>query len=147
MRLSAQNFDINIGGHLVMVESMSVSITDNTQVAMTRGVTNGYTVGSCEASVSLELDSDQFEIIIKAAKSAGSFQDLEPFDISCFGSAMKREQHLEVFGVKLKVTDLFSIDTTSADKTKHSLEGFITSPDFIRIDGVPYLSKTTTRDF
>ncbi|GAB1133441.1 phage protein [Shewanella algae] len=147
MKLSAMAFDIRVGSHLVMVDNMSVSITDNTQVAMTRGVTDGFTLGTSEAAVTLELDSVQFAILTEAAKAAGSWQDLEPFDIDCFGKAFKQEQHLELFGVKLKLTDLLNIDTSNADKNKHSLEGFVTSPDFIKIDGVPYLSQFTTRDF
>lgn len=147
MKLSAMNFDVRLGSKLVMIETLSVSITDNSQVAMTRGVTNGYTKGSCEAAVSLELDSENFALFTEAAKSAGSFRDLEPFDIDCFGKAFKQEQHIEVFGVKLKLTDLLNLDNGGADKSKHKLEGFVTSPDFIKIDGVPYLSKDDVRDF
>lgn len=147
MKLSALAFDIRVGSYLVMVKSMSISITDNTQVAHTRGVTNGYTLGTCEASVSLELESEQFSLLNKAAKEAGSWQDLPPFDIDAFGKAFKQEQHIEAFGVKLKLTDLLNVDTSSADASAHTLEGFITSPDFIKIDGVPYLSQFVTRDF
>ncbi|MEC4725851.1 DUF2597 family protein [Shewanella sp. D64] len=147
MKLSAMNFDIRLGGKLIMIETLSVSITDNTQVAMTRGVTNGYTRGSVEAAVSIELDSENFALLTEVAKSAGSWRDIEPFDIDCFGKAFKQEQHIEVFGVKIKLTDVINLDNGGADKSKTKLDGFVTSPDFIKIDGVNYLSKDDVRDF
>ncbi|WP_039991626.1 phage protein, partial [Vibrio azureus] len=56
------------------------------------------------------------------------------------------ELEIKVHGVKLMIDSLLDIDPSSSDKTKHKVKGVVTSPDFIHIDGTPYLSKEDTRD-
>ncbi|EKK0659618.1 DUF2597 family protein, partial [Escherichia coli] len=50
-RISGGAFDINYDGIMIHVESATVTITDNSAVAQTRGVPNGYTRGSVSADV------------------------------------------------------------------------------------------------
>ncbi|CSB45931.1 tail tube [Vibrio cholerae] len=55
------------------------------------------------------------------------------------------EDKVELFGVKFVLADILSIDPESSDKSTRKLKGFVTSPLFVRINGVPYLSKDDTR--
>ncbi|WP_201195195.1 DUF2597 family protein [Pseudomonas fluorescens] len=139
-RIGGKNFDINLGDLQVHVESCTLDITDNTAVAQTRGVPNGHVDGDVAASGEFEFDSSNFNLLIEAARSAGSFRQLEPFDSVFFAKAGEEELRIEAFGCKLKVSSLLSVDPKGGEKTKHKVPFEVTSPDFIRINGVPYLA-------
>jgi hypothetical protein len=141
-RIGGKNFDVNLGDLLVHVESCTLDITDNSATAQTRGVPDGYVDGDVAASGELELDSANFNLLIEAARTAGSFRKLEPFDSVFFAKAGDEELRIEAFGCKLKVSSLLSIDPKGGEKTKHKVPFDVTSPDFIRINGVPYLDAS-----
>ena len=138
-RIGGKNFDVNLGDLLVHVESCTLDITDNTAVAQTRGVPNGYVDGDVSASGEMEFDTTNFNLLIDAARSAGSFRQLEPFDAVFYAKAGEEELKIEAFACKLKVSSLLNIDPKGGEKTKHKVPFDVTSPDFIRINGVPYL--------
>lgn len=139
-KLSGKNFDVNLGDSLLHVEAASLDITDNSTVAMTRGVPNGHVDGDVSAAGEVEVDSTNFNLIIAQAKTAGSFRELEPFDIVFFGKVGDEECRIEAFGCKLRVSSLLAIDPKGGAKTTHKLPYDVTSPDFVKINGVPYLS-------
>ncbi|SMD00599.1 phage protein [Pseudomonas sp. URIL14HWK12:I5] len=139
-KLSGKNFDVNLGDSLLHVEAASLDITDNSTVAMTRGVPNGHVDGDVSAAGEIEVDSTNFNLIIAQAKTAGSFRELEPFDIVFFGKVGDEECRIEAFGCKLRVSSLLAIDPKGGAKTTHKLPYDVTSPDFVKINGVPYLS-------
>lgn len=143
--ISALDFDVMIGDFLVHVESMSATITDNRQVAKTRGIPDGDVNGDVECTGEIELDQKNSKILTDAARSAGSFRDLEPFDILCDAAVGQAHEKIELFGVRLNISDLFSIENSGAEKSKRKFAFYVTSPDFVRIDGVPYLSEHDTR--
>ena len=139
-RIGGKNFDVNLGDLLVHVESCTLDITDNTAVAQTGGVPNGHVDGDVSASGEMEFDTSNFNLLIEAARSAGSFRELEPFDSVFFAKAGDEELRIEAFGCKLKVSSLLSIDPKGGEKSKHKVPFDVTSPDFVRINGVPYLA-------
>ncbi len=141
-RISGKNFDVNIGDLLVHVETATLDITDNSAVAQDKGVPNGHVDGDVSASGELELDTSNFTLLIEAARRSGSFRALEPFDSVFFAKAGDEELRVEAFGLKLKVSSLLNIDSKGGEKTKHKVPFDVTSPDFIRINGVPYLDAT-----
>ena len=138
-RIGGKNFDVNLGDLLVHVESCTLDITDNTAVAQTRGVPHGHVDGDVSASGEMEFDTSNFNLLIEAARSAGSFRQLEPFDSVFFAKSGEEELKIEAFGCKLKVSSLLNIDPKGGEKTKHKVPFDVTSPDFVRINGVPYL--------
>jgi len=138
-RISGKNFDVNIGDLLVHVETATLDITDNSAVAQDKGVPNGHVDGDVSASGELEVDTSNFNLLIEAARRAGSFRALEPFDSVFFAKAGDEELRVEAFGLKLKVSSLLNIDSKGGEKSKHKVPFDVTSPDFIRINGVPYL--------
>ena len=139
-RIGGKNFDVNLGDLQVHVESCTLDITDNTAVAQSRGVPDGHVDGDVAASGEMEFDTSNFNLLIEAARSAGSFRELEPFDSVFFAKAGDEELRVEAFGCKLKVSSLLSIDQKGGEKSKHKVPFDVTSPDFIRINGVPYLA-------
>ena len=81
-------------------------------------------------------------LLIEAARRAGSFRKLEPFDTVFFAKAGEDELRVEAFGCKLKVSSLLDIDPKGGSKSTHKVPFDVTSPDFIRINGVPYLDAS-----
>lgn len=146
-RISGKSFDINIGDHLTHVDKATLSITDNSTVAKDRGVPNGRLMGDVEASGEIEVDATGLNIIMEAAKSAGSFRELEPFDCLFYAnSGSKEEMKVEAFGCAFKIDALLDIDRKGGEKHMTKLPFDVTSPDFIRINGVPYLAASETKD-
>ena len=86
-RISGMSFDFYMMGFPIHVESVNLSISDNSAVALTRGIPDGWVSG-----------------------------------------------------------DVLNIDPKGGAKSTKKLKYFVTSPDFVRINGVPYLSDEDTRD-
>ncbi|HAS88281.1 MAG TPA: DUF2597 domain-containing protein [Desulfovibrio sp.] len=143
-RLSGKNFDVALGDMSLHVEKATVSIEDNSATVKDRGVPNGWVDGDVGASGELEVDAQNLNLITEAAKSAGSFRQLEEFDILFFAKAGEDELKVEAFGCKLKLESLLDIDSKGGEKHISKIPFEVTSPDFIRINGVPYLSEADT---
>ena len=139
-RIGGKNFDVNVGDLQVHVANCTLDITDSTAVAQSRGVPNGHVDGDVSASGEMEFDTSNFNLLIESARSAGSFRKLEPFDVVFFAKAGDEELRVEAFGCKLRVSSLLNVDPKGGEKSKHKVPFDVTSPDFIRINGVPYLA-------
>jgi hypothetical protein len=143
-RISGMNFDVNLGDLQIHVEKGTLDITDNSSVAQTRGVPDGYVDGDVAASGEFEFDSATMALLVEAAGRAGSFRKLEPFDVLFFAKTATDELRVEAFGCKLKISSLLDIDPKGGQKSTHKVPFDVTSPDFIRINGVSYLDSTET---
>ncbi len=146
LRISGKSFEVSLGDHLLHVESMSASIEDNSTVVKSGGVPNGHVDGDVGCSGDIELDWENFLLIVEEARSAGSFRRLPEFDIVCYAKAGNTEAKVEQFGCKLKLSDLLDNDPAGGEKSKVKLGFEVTSPDFVRINGVPYLAPEETED-
>ncbi|EPG0609547.1 phage protein [Vibrio fluvialis] len=144
-RFSGRSFDTTLFGEFVHVKSATATINDESEAAYTRGVTDGYTDGKVGCDVELELDLKQFQKVHKAAKAAGSYRGIEPDDVMFYADNGVDEDKVELFGVKFVLADIIGIDPESQDKSTRKLKGFVTSPLFVKINGVSYLSKDDTR--
>lgn len=145
-RISGQSFDIDMGGVAVQVKNISLDITDNTEVATTRGIPDGYTDGSVAAEGEIEVDTQNLKLIQVKAQAAGSWRGIELQDFLFYAKAGSEELKVEAFGCKLNVSNLLAIDTSGTGTTSHKIKYLVTSPDFVRINGIPYLSADDTRD-
>lgn len=143
--ISGQDFDVMIGGLFVHVESMSATITDNRKAVKSGGVPDGYANGDVSCTGELELDSRRYSLVMEAARAAGSFRDLDPFDVTCVAKVGDNVNVTTLYGCLFKISDLLNIDPNGGEKTKHKLPFEVTSPDFVRINGVPYLSDRDIR--
>ena len=144
-RISGQSFDTTLMGTMVHIEKASLSITDNSAVAQTRGVPDGYVDGDVSAELEFELDTKNLKLLADAAKRAGSWRGMEPDDVLFYADTGSDQMKVEAFGVKLLVSDLLDVDPKGGSKSVHKVKGFVTSPDFVHLNGVPYLSKDDTR--
>ncbi|MBE2898617.1 DUF2597 family protein [Pasteurellaceae bacterium 20609_3] len=145
-RISGMNFDFMVYGVPVHAESVSLSITDNSAVAQTNGVPDGFVDGDVTGEGEIELDVRNANKLNAAAAGAGSYRDLPLVDLVFFAQREKERFKVEAFECKLMLTDLLSIDPKGGAKSTVKVKYFVTSPDFVRINGVPYLSRQDTRD-
>ncbi|MNJ65816.1 hypothetical protein D3C77_618550 [compost metagenome] len=114
-------------------------------MAQTRGIPDGFVDGDVAAELEFELDTKNFSQLADAAKRAGSWRGMEPDDVLFYADTGTETMKVEAFGVKLLVSDLLDIDPKGGSKSVHKVKGFVTSPDFVHLNGVPYLSKEDTR--
>lgn len=136
---SGKNFKIRLSGLLIRVETFTLNITDNSAVGQDNGIPNGEVDGDVAADGEIVVDTTNFNLILEAAKSAGSFKQLDPFDIVAFAGDNSYSQKVEAFGCKLKVSALLNIDSKGGSKHTHTIPYYVTSPNFIKINGIPYL--------
>lgn len=145
-RISGMSFDFAFMGLPIHAEGITLSITDNSAPAQTRGVPDGWVSGDVAAEGEIELDAKNFTKISAAAEAAGSYRGLPETDFTFFAKRGGVRDKVETFGNKLVLSDLLNIDPKGGSKTTKKIKFFVTSPDFVRINGVPYLSDEDTRD-
>ena len=67
-------------------------------------------------------------------------------DFVFYANTGDEEQKIEAYECKLKISDLLNADKSSDEEATHTIDYMVTSPDFVRINGVPYLSANDTRN-
>ncbi|MBH0073783.1 DUF2597 family protein [Pseudoalteromonas sp. NZS127] len=139
MRLSGMNFNVNLGDIMLQVDTASLAITDNSAVSQTGGVPDGFVDGDVSASGELSLNASNFNLISEAAKSAGSWRGMQTFDILFYAKTSKDEMKVEAFGCRIKLSDILDIDKKGGSASLFKIPFDVTSPDFVNINGVPYL--------
>ncbi|WP_029559269.1 phage protein [Vibrio parahaemolyticus] len=146
MRISGKNMHFSLGDYKLKASKVTLSITDNSAVNKTNGVPDGYVDGDVEASGEMELTTQQFNQLGKAAKKAGSWRGLPAFDGLFYGKIDKDELKVEAFGCRIKISDLLDIDTNGGSALLHKLPFDVTSSDLVHINGTPYLREDETED-
>lgn len=143
-RIGGKDFHVTIMGIMIKVESASISIDDGRAVTKTNGVPNGFVDGEVSSSGELVVDQSNFSLLSAAAKKAGSWKGIEPFDTQFFASTTAERRKIEAHGCLLKISDLLDIDSKGGEKSTVKLPFDVTDPDFVKIDGVPYLTAAET---
>ena len=146
MRISGKNMHFSMGDYKLKAQKVTLSITDNSAVNKTSGVPDGYVDGDVEASGEMELTTQQFNQLSKAAKQAGSWRGMPDFDALFYGKIDKDELKIEAFGCRIKISDLLDADSNGGSALVHKLPFEVISPDFVKINGVPYLRPDETED-
>lgn len=140
-RFNGLSFDFDLGDFKVYAKKFTLDITDNTTAAKRNGLPDGFLVGDLEASGTITVDRTGFSAFLQAARAAGSFQSLKPFDISGTAQAGDDIFKVKVYGCKVKINKLLDVDTGSTDETEFELPFDVTDPNFVEIDGVPYMDR------
>ncbi|WP_237387922.1 DUF2597 family protein [Xenorhabdus sp. Sc-CR9] len=145
-RISGQSVDFNMDGDLVHAEKVNLSITDNTAVAQTQGVPDGYISGDVAAEGEIELSTKYLDIVTAKARAAGSWRGIQPVDLMWYAKAGNEEMKVEAYGCKLILSDILDVDPKGGSVMTHKVKFVVTSPDFVRINGIPYLEAELTRN-
>lgn len=145
-RISGKSFDVRIMGIMVHVESFTLNIEDGSVVSRDKGIPNGQVLGDMGASGELELDIRNVQLLTPAAAAAGSWRNIDPFTIDAYAggtnSTGPEGMHVRAFGCKFRISELLNIDPNSTDKSTVKLPYDVTDPDFVWINGVPYLDSS-----
>ncbi|WP_445375343.1 phage protein [Photorhabdus tasmaniensis] len=144
-RISGQSVDFNMDGDLVHAEKVNLSITDNTAAAQTQGVPDGYISGDVAAEGEIELSTKYLEIVTAKARTVGSWRSIQPVDLMWYAKAGNEEIKVEAYGCKLIVSDILDVDPKGGSIITHKVKFVVTSPDFVRINGIPYLEAELTQ--
>ncbi|WP_036773633.1 DUF2597 family protein [Photorhabdus australis] len=144
-RISGQSVDFNMDGDLVHAEKVNLSITDNTAAAQTQGVPDGYIAGDVAAEGEIELSTKYLDIVTAKARAAGSWRGIQPVDLMWYAKAGNEEMKVEAYGCKLIVSDILDVDPKGGSVMTHKVKFVVTSPDFVRINGIPYLEAELTQ--
>jgi hypothetical protein len=143
-RISGMSFDTHMGGQLIHVEKISLDITDNSAAAQTRGVPDGHVDGDVAAEGEIELSTKALAIVTGLARRAGSWRGVEPQDFLFYAKAGNEEMKVEAFGCKLQLNNILDVDPKGGSITTHKIKYFVTSPEFVKINGIPYLEAEAT---
>lgn len=142
--VSGKDFKVLIGGLLILFETISLTISDNRKAVQNAGVPSGWVDGDVSASGELEIDSREFLKLQEVAAAYGSWRAIPPLDINFLATNVSTTQYYEAFGCLLTLSDLLNADAKGGEKTKHKIKYEVTSPDFININGIPYLRPEET---
>jgi hypothetical protein len=143
-RLAGVDFDIRMGDFAIPINKTNISIEDGGEVSLSGGTPNGYTSGEMKASGEMVLSPEGLSILTEAAKSAGSWEELPPYDMLFYGKAIGNdgeEMKVEAFDCKFRLADLLDVDRNSNTKPETKLKFDVTGRDFVFINDVPVLSK------
>lgn len=139
--ISGSDVYVSVGTQLVHVKQFSLNIDDGVKTVSTQGIVHGHVRGATSASGEITVDTENFKLIIEEARRAGSFQEMETFDIVGLGKTIDQDYRVKAFGCKLKLSKVLDASGDGGDKLEHTLPYDVTSPDFVEIDGVPYLDR------
>lgn len=143
-RISGQSFDFNLDGSLIHVEKSTLNLTDNTGVAQTNGVPDGWVSGDVAAEGELEFSTKALAILKAKASAAGSWRSIPEVDLMWYAKAGGEEMKVEAFGCKLLLSDILDHDPKGGTTVNLKVKFLVTSPDFVRLDGIPYLESELT---
>lgn len=138
--IQGQAFDTDMSGTAFHFNNIKIDITDNSTVGMKNGRPKGRLRGDVAATVKIKADLDDVDRLLEIAREAGSFQAMDPFDVTTYAKVGSREKKIEAFGVSLKIASLLDAQDNSSDESFVEIEGDVTSEDFLKIDGVPYIT-------
>lgn len=145
-RITGKSFDFTINGMTVNVKSATLDITDNSKVTTTNGIPDGWCSGECTAAGEIELDMRNKDIFRDLARAAGSWREIPEADLMFFAKAGSSELKVEAFGCKIILSSLLNVDPKGGEASTTKLKYEVSSPDFVKIDGIPVLSASDVRN-
>lgn len=136
-RFTGRDFTVTLdNGTQVLFDQFNLNTDIGIGVAKTQGQPDGWTKGELSADGDIQLSTEEMQKLIDAARKAGSWEAMPPFDVNCYALVGGNAKNLEVFGVKINSPN-FQFDSTNSDRTVHTVNFMVTDPEFVKIDGVP----------
>lgn len=144
--LTGKDFDVFIGDKMIHVAEAKVTITDGRKPKYVRGVPVGYVDGPVSGEVTIKLDHENFLLLEAQAKAAKSWKGIEPFDVQFNAEVSAGAKNIEAFGVLPQLESILDMKAEGGEEDLTEIKGPITSPDFVKINGIPYLTAEEIRD-
>lgn len=139
--ISASDINVMFGTKLVNVRSVSLNIEDGVSATKTRGIVDGWVNGEASASGEISINTENLQLLIDAAREAGSFQQVPRADITFTGKTVDQELKVAAYGCKVSMTKVLEAGASNADALEHTIPYIVTDKRFIEINGVPYLDQ------
>ena len=143
-RISGKSFHVYLGNSLIAVKKADIKISDGRTTVKTNGVPDGFVDGEVSAEGTIEVNTQYFNLIMQQAKKAGSFKEIPTFDLVFFAQTQCQTIKVEAFGCLIKIESLLDIDPKGGEDMTYSLPYEVTDPDFVHINGTPYLAASET---
>ena len=139
--VTGNDIDVMVGTMLINIKQYTLNIEDGVKAVSTRGVSHGWVRGNTSASGEITVDTENYNLMIEQARKAGSFQELEVFDIIGLGKTVDQKFRVAAYGCKLKLSKVLDAGSDGGDKLEHSIPYEVTDSRFVEINGVPYLDR------
>lgn len=140
--ISGSDINISIGTQIINVKQYTLNVEDGIKPTTTRGVPDGFVRGAVAANGEITLDTQSYNKLVEAAKTAGSWQQLGVFDIVGLGKTLDQEFKTAAYGCKLRLSKILDASGEGGDKLEHTIAYDVTDSRFIEINGVPYLDQS-----
>jgi hypothetical protein len=144
-RISNSSFSFTLGDFRVRADKATLAIADSRDLFPDGGIPNGWVPGEVRASGDIELDATGMAILAEEAAAKGSWQGIDTVDLGWYAKGTEDEEKIEAFGCLLNLKDILDYDASSNTKATVKIGYIVTSPHFVKINGVPYLDPERTR--
>ncbi|MGR6871179.1 phage protein [Pseudomonas sp. HK3] len=139
--IAGKNVHVFLDGAMITIDKVTLKITDNMEVQKTNGIPDGYVDGDVAAGGEITMAYKYFKLITAMAAKAGSYRALKPFDMDFIGATVDDLMPVKAHGCKIKLDSILDVDKNDKKKGMVTLPYEVTSPRFVDINGVPYLSQ------
>lgn len=136
-RISGRDVEARLQtGTRILFEQVNINLDDGIAATNSQGYPHGWVHGEVKGDGDIELTTEMLLLLNEEAESAGSWEEMEPFDITFFANVGSQEFEVKAFGVKLRMPS-FSFDGAGGEQITHAINFVISSPDFVHLNGVP----------
>ncbi len=127
-------------GILARVKEVSLTTEDNIAVVSSGGYPDGWVAGEVTGEGELQVQAEELAKFLAAAEVAGSWEAMAAMDLTLYASTLEGEWKVEAYGCKLKMPSV-SVDRGGGEALMHTIAFVITSPEFVRINGIPLAGR------
>lgn len=129
-----------LGGIPFQFDKITSTISDGMEAEKTRGIPDGYVEGDVGCEGEVEMKYKYFKQYSLLAKKHGSYRAIPAMDISYIGATKSDAFPVKLYGCKFTLDSIVEAEANDGKKTGMvKLKYKVTSPDFVDINGVPYL--------
>ena len=140
-RISAQDVsvELNPSGKITRFNNIEFTIEDSSKASQVGDRPDGWLRGtvSCEGKIKVD------NTVLKSIQgSAPSWREIPETDILFFAQDEENEKlEIELFGCKFFAPSSLAADRSSEEEILWEMNFKVCSPDFVNINGQPYLEK------
>ncbi|MEY8240006.1 MAG: phage protein [Cycloclasticus sp.] len=138
--ITGQSFTFMLDALQVVVENITLNITDESDVKYSGGRANGILRGKSSAEGEIELDAENMTLLTAYAATKGSWQELDGIDIRGIAVVRGNAQTVEAFGCMLQLKDLLNANPNGNEASTCKIGYKVAGKDFVKFNGVDYLA-------
>jgi hypothetical protein len=140
-RISGKDVEARLpSGARIFFEQVNINCDDGISATTDQGYPNGWVAGEVKGDGDIEVATEALLTLNEEAKIAGSWEAMEPFDLTFYAKVGALEMEVRAFGAKLRMPN-FSFDGAGGEKLTHTINYVVSSPDFVHINGVPLANR------